>query len=76
MTIQRHVTARNTASSFATSQGTEEHFLYIEPDSGLSCADAISQVHARYRQALTQRALSADTQIFTRVYLSDIENHM
>ena len=63
-------------SSFSTAQGAEEFFLIITSDANATAAGSLADINAKYEKAMQAYGLSEFTQVFNRVYLSDIENQI
>jgi hypothetical protein len=61
-------------SRFTTGRGWDECTLMIGDVGNHSVANACELLYARYREAMEEHGLSAATQAFSRVHLSDIAN--
>jgi enamine deaminase RidA (YjgF/YER057c/UK114 family) len=61
-------------SCFQSQAGASEYFLTFHSSGGSRCQEALTEIHERYLHALEANSLSLETQVFTRLYLSDITN--
>jgi enamine deaminase RidA (YjgF/YER057c/UK114 family) len=61
-------------SHFASPVGCAEYYLLVQPERGLGFADSLEHVLNDLRDAMKQRGLNDDSLVFTRIFLSDIEN--
>jgi enamine deaminase RidA (YjgF/YER057c/UK114 family) len=61
-------------SSFETDAGVKETFVAIQSKKKLSFCDALKKLFTDYDDFLQDSGLSQDTQVFIRLFLSDIEN--
>lgn len=61
-------------STYRTPAGTAESFACVESGSGRGIAEALDEVASAYDDLLKASALSPDTLVFGRLFLSDIEN--
>ncbi|MBD3393132.1 MAG: hypothetical protein GF418_13505 [Chitinivibrionales bacterium] len=61
-------------SSFATDTGARESYLIVGTEAHATFAAALEELDRNYARALEQQDLTDDTLVFTRVFLSDIQN--
>jgi enamine deaminase RidA (YjgF/YER057c/UK114 family) len=61
-------------SLFSTAEGCDEVYLSIESPDGFDNAGALDALEKRYRLACETAHLDEETLIFSRIFLSDIEN--
>jgi len=54
--------------------GADEFFIGVYSDEAMSFSEALVSVHQSYLDALTRLNLSPNTQVFTRLFVSDIAN--
>jgi enamine deaminase RidA (YjgF/YER057c/UK114 family) len=74
MLQKQAISERIRCSSFRGASGVSEHYLAIHCQDDLAFPEALEQVHRDYLAALEKLGLSAQTQVFTRVFLSDVSN--
>jgi enamine deaminase RidA (YjgF/YER057c/UK114 family) len=74
MLISKQLNDNISYSSFIVDGGAEEHFIVLQANKELNFTRALSDLHDRYKECLIALGLSIATQVFTRVYLSDIAN--
>ncbi len=65
---------RINCSSFSTKDGADEFFLSIDTEANILFSESLERLYQTYAIALKKCGLSADTQVFSRYYLSDIAN--
>lgn len=56
------------------SNQNHEHFLCVEAPTGLTFSEGLKAVSRMYKEELTSRGLSSQTEVCIRYYLSDISN--
>lgn len=61
-------------SSFSTKNGAEESFLSINMEPDIPFPESLERLYQTYMTTLKECGLSADTQVFSRYFLSDIAN--
>ena len=61
-------------SRFSTTHGLDEHTIMVGEVVGHSVEDACDVLYRRYTECLSEHGLSAATQAFSRLHLSDIAN--
>lgn len=61
-------------TSFIPKAGTEEYYFAVHCNENISFSEAIESIHKNYLNALKEKNLTENTQIFTRIFLSDISN--
>ncbi len=60
--------------TFTGDSGTEEHFISIQAPEDLSFKEQVAFVNVNYRDMQRQLALSPETAVFRRIFLSDVLN--
>lgn len=61
-------------SSFKNDKGTDEHFIVLNINRDLTFSTTLNELNFFYLEALNRIDVSTDDIVFSRVYLSDIEN--
>jgi enamine deaminase RidA (YjgF/YER057c/UK114 family) len=73
--IKDNLSASASSSSvFTTQTGADEIHIVIIPRVTGDFKQALWNAYREYRETLEERKCSKDTQVFSRIYLSDIEN--
>jgi len=74
MLLRNRIDDQVTYATFEGSAGVTEYYLAVHSREDHPFPEAVADVHARYHQALDALGLSGETQMFSRVFLSDIAN--
>ncbi|MBD3347114.1 MAG: hypothetical protein GF401_18835 [Chitinivibrionales bacterium] len=68
------LTSQVKCSYFSTSSGADEYTFIIECSGHMDFPEALREIDGSYTNALSELGLSKETQVFSRLYTSDIEN--
>ncbi len=67
-------TAGIASKSFSGASAGNEHYISVEAPAGLTFSEQLDIVEQRYAQAMESLALSSQSAVFRRIFLSDVLN--
>jgi enamine deaminase RidA (YjgF/YER057c/UK114 family) len=73
--IKTRIIAPSTrCSAFSTQTGADEYFLSLMPEAATGFEESLQDLKDRYQAVLSTLGLSENTQVFSRLHVSDITN--